>query len=124
VGLYWTSNPDATTSRPTPGMKPKGPTGDTAISSCKNVSEKYPLNPNHNVVGYFFGHIPEIQRPFDGTAEPKTMPYTDPPWASAHPGGVHFSLGDGSVRFFNDSVDMKTMMALASRNGDETVTLP
>lgn len=123
VGLYWNSNPDATSSRPAAGSKPKGPTGDTAFSSCKNVTDKYPLNPNHDVVGYFYGHQDAIQRPF-GAGTPKIMPYNDFPWASAHPGGVQFALGDGAVRFVDDGVDMKIIVAMASRNGDETATLP
>jgi prepilin-type N-terminal cleavage/methylation domain-containing protein len=123
VGLYWTRDPGATSSRPTPGTKPKGPTPDTAMSACKNMTERYPLNPNHDVVGYFYGHQKDVQRPF-GAGTPLTMPYNDTPWASSHPGGVHFSLGDGGVRFVSDGVDMKIMTAMASRNGDETASLP
>lgn len=124
IGLYWTANPDSTGVRPTPGSKPKGPTPSTAMSSCKNVSDKYPLNASLKTVGYFWSHQKEIQRPFDGDPVPAQMPYNDILWGSSHPGGVHFALSDGAVRFFDDGVDMQVLLAMASRNGDETVTLP
>jgi prepilin-type N-terminal cleavage/methylation domain-containing protein/prepilin-type processing-associated H-X9-DG protein len=38
---------------------------------------------------------------------------------SRHPGGVNVLLGDGSVRFVNDRVDLTTWRALASRQGGE-----
>lgn len=41
---------------------------------------------------------------------------------SFHPGGCHFLLGDGSVRFVRDSVDGVTYRAFASRNGNEANT--
>jgi prepilin-type N-terminal cleavage/methylation domain-containing protein len=43
---------------------------------------------------------------------------------SLHPGGAQFALGDGSVRLINESIDTPTYRALATRNGDETVSLP
>lgn len=47
-------------------------------------------------------------------------------WASArsaHPGGVNASMGDGSVRFFANSIDLAVWHALATRaNGDIAVT--
>lgn len=47
--------------------------------------------------------------------------YNEVPFGSMHPGGANFALGDGSVRFIRDSVDMPTYRALASRNGGEVV---
>lgn len=40
---------------------------------------------------------------------------------SEHPGGVHVLLGDGAVRFIDDSIDRNAWRALASRNGDEAL---
>ena len=40
---------------------------------------------------------------------------------SRHPGGVNTLLGNGSVRFVNNSVNLTVWQALASINGDETV---
>lgn len=35
---------------------------------------------------------------------------------SAHPGGVHFALGDGSVHFLSDDVDMKMLQRLGQKD--------
>jgi len=46
-------------------------------------------------------------------------------WLSArgpHPGGVLTSLGDGSVRFVKDSVNLMTWRALATRAGGEVIS--
>ncbi len=40
---------------------------------------------------------------------------------SYHPGGVHVSFGDGSVRFINDRVDLIVWRGISSRNGREVV---
>ena len=41
---------------------------------------------------------------------------------SYHPGGVNGLLGDGSVRFFKDSIDLATWKALSSRAGGEVIS--
>ncbi|MDR1483205.1 MAG: DUF1559 domain-containing protein [Planctomycetaceae bacterium] len=47
------------------------------------------------------------------------------PWGSYHPGGVVGGLCDGSVRFVNETTDMKTiLMRLACRNDGQAVSLP
>jgi prepilin-type processing-associated H-X9-DG protein len=38
-----------------------------------------------------------------------------------HSGGANFALGDGSVRFIQQSIDMAIYRALASRNGGEVI---
>ena len=40
---------------------------------------------------------------------------------SAHPGGVHVALVDGSCRFVSESVDLETWRALATRSGGEVL---
>lgn len=48
-------------------------------------------------------------------------------WAAArsrHPGGVNASMCDGSVHFFNDSIDLGVWRALATRAGGESVQIP
>jgi len=41
---------------------------------------------------------------------------------SRHPGGVNVLLGDGSVQFITDNVDLTTWRALSTRSGGEVVT--
>lgn len=43
---------------------------------------------------------------------------------SEHSGGLHFALGDGSVRFINQSMDLKLYRALATINGKEPISPP
>ena len=43
---------------------------------------------------------------------------------SWHTGGVNSVLGDGSVRFFSDTIAIDVWRALATRNGGETVAAP
>jgi prepilin-type N-terminal cleavage/methylation domain-containing protein len=40
-------------------------------------------------------------------------------FASMHPGGCHFLLGDGSVRFFDENISQTVLHALTTRAGDE-----
>ena len=42
---------------------------------------------------------------------------------SHHPGGVHFCLADGSVRFVADSIDPPVLGAVSTRDGGEILTL-
>lgn len=45
-------------------------------------------------------------------------------WGSFHPGGLHFAICDGSVRFINSSIDMNMFADLATIAGGEAVTVP
>ncbi len=43
---------------------------------------------------------------------------------SLHPLGVHFCLGDGSVRFISEMIDYHLYMALATKAGGEKAFMP
>jgi prepilin-type N-terminal cleavage/methylation domain-containing protein/prepilin-type processing-associated H-X9-DG protein len=45
-------------------------------------------------------------------------------FASRHPTGAMFGFGDGHVQFLNDNISLPIYRALATRGGDETVSLP
>ena len=45
--------------------------------------------------------------------------YNNMNWGSNHPGGCHFSMGDGSVRFVNETISMDLFMAAGSRASGE-----
>jgi prepilin-type processing-associated H-X9-DG protein len=42
---------------------------------------------------------------------------------SFHPGGANALVADGSVRFLRESINIRTLAALATRAGGETVSL-
>jgi prepilin-type processing-associated H-X9-DG protein len=44
------------------------------------------------------------------------------PPSSKHPGGVNLLLGDGSVKFMKDTVNLQTWRALGTRNGGEVIS--
>jgi prepilin-type N-terminal cleavage/methylation domain-containing protein/prepilin-type processing-associated H-X9-DG protein len=44
------------------------------------------------------------------------------PPSSRHGGGVNLLMGDGSVRFIKDSIDINTWRALGTRNGGEVIS--
>ena len=45
------------------------------------------------------------------------------PFRSAHPGGTHFAMGDGSASFVSEDIDFVLYQALGSRDGNEVATL-
>lgn len=48
-------------------------------------------------------------------------PYNDVPMGSMHPGGTNFTLGDASVRYISETIDMTTYRALGSRDDGEAI---
>ncbi|WP_145286746.1 DUF1559 domain-containing protein [Rosistilla oblonga] len=45
-------------------------------------------------------------------------------WSSTHPGGAQAVMGDGSVRFVGETVDVLVQMGMATMSGGESVQLP
>ena len=41
--------------------------------------------------------------------------------SSWHPGGCHFTFGDGSVHFLNEDISTEVLWALATRNSGESI---
>ena len=69
--------------------------------SCKNVT--YPINSTFYNGSSNFNHIS---------------------FGSAHPGGCLFAMGDASVRFIKEDINMLAYMASASMSGNEFVEIP
>lgn len=55
---------------------------------------------------------------------PHNVGYNRLPMGSNHPGGASFVLGDASVRFLSETIEMETYLSLGSCNGKETVQVP
>jgi prepilin-type N-terminal cleavage/methylation domain-containing protein len=70
------------------------------VSACKNVT--YPINSTNYNGSNNFNHIS---------------------FASQHPGGCLFALGDASVQFINESIDMAIYQCMASINEGAVVSL-
>ena len=59
--------------------------------------------------------------PFPGTMTNMAMQV---PPSSNHPGGVNVAMGDGSVRFTPNTVDLLVWRAIGTRSGGESAQLP
>lgn len=55
---------------------------------------------------------------------PGITTFNDIAFGSQHDGGTNFAFADGSTVYIQQDISMKVYRALASRNGDETATLP
>jgi prepilin-type processing-associated H-X9-DG protein len=53
---------------------------------------------------------------------PSIATFNDISMGSQHPGGTHFCMADGSVRFVRESISLGTYRGMASRDGGETMT--
>jgi prepilin-type N-terminal cleavage/methylation domain-containing protein len=114
VGVYWSGTP-----LPVVGNTPL----NSASSSCKNIVEKYPLNANLAVIGYYKYHDNAVDRPNTaGTNKP--IAFNDLPFGSFHTSGANFGRADGSVLFIGDDIDTKIYAAMASRNADDGPASP
>ena len=50
--------------------------------------------------------------------------FNDAGFGSEHPGGTHFLCADGSTHFMHDATELQILLAAASRDGDEPISLP
>jgi len=46
---------------------------------------------------------------------------TNSPFVAAHPGGVNFAFGDGSIRFLSDNIALATLQLLATRDDGQVL---
>lgn len=121
IGAYWKPsggggrvNAAATT--------PEGPQPVAALFAMKNITANVALN-HDPYKGCYVGHNnAQGDHPPVPDSTPRTLTCNDLPFASHHPGGVNFVYGDGSVSLVSESIDVPVLLALASRNGGETVS--
>ena len=100
-------------------------TADEADSLCKavdtaNLANQFPL-----FMGAPWLHhqhrYQHISRPNGRSCGFFTVGKSTMPPSSRHTGGVNVGMGDGSIRFVRDGVDLTAWRALGSRNGGEVV---
>lgn len=83
------------------------------VYSTRNV--RYPINADHAQFGY------SLSDPFVPEGGEAKIAANDLFFGSVHPGGAHFAMVDGSVHFYDESIDFVLFEDLASRNGGEVV---
>ncbi len=115
IGAYWRDTSD-------PNGNPDGPQPSTAFFACKNVTDKYPINHSPYTSAYQNHDNTAGDRPDLPASVPKVISVNDLPWASRHKGGSNFCYGDGAVKFLPEDLDSKVWLAIASRNGEETLS--
>jgi prepilin-type N-terminal cleavage/methylation domain-containing protein/prepilin-type processing-associated H-X9-DG protein len=119
IGAYW-----RTPTIPTPlpaKTPPDGPQPTSALFAIKNLSSEFPVN-HDPLNGCYLDHNNSLgDRPQVSDSTPRTISVSNLPFASFHSGGANFALGDGSVQFINENIDVKAYLAYGSRNGDEVI---
>ena len=99
------------------------PSGRTALASAKGIAD-----------GFRIGEGKKNGEPLSLRLDKTGEEYKVPTWGrmaghgvggfgSNHPGGANFVHADGSVQFYRDITDTKTLMYRATRNGGENVSL-
>jgi prepilin-type N-terminal cleavage/methylation domain-containing protein/prepilin-type processing-associated H-X9-DG protein len=88
------------------------------------IGEDVPEHNNHSAAFYSNGDYSSCHMPlnyFPNPKEPDYWPRTIS-FRSRHPGGAHFAMADGSVRFVNQGIEFATYLALSTRAMGEVIT--
>lgn len=101
---------------------PFGPQPATAFFASKNITDKWPINHSPFTACYMDHNNSLGDRPEVPDSTPRLISVNDLPFGSLHSGGANFCFGDGAVKLLAENLDTKIFLALASRNGDETVS--
>jgi len=63
-----------------------------------------------------------VQNPINSPlGRPEGVGFNHLPMSSNHPGGAQFLVGDGSVRFLTESINLDVYRALSTADGDEVI---
>jgi prepilin-type N-terminal cleavage/methylation domain-containing protein/prepilin-type processing-associated H-X9-DG protein len=93
------------------------------------IGENLPDYDNHSTAYYGNGDWCSCNIPLNNLLTENPESLNKAFWAeqqgfrSRHPGGAHFCLADGSVRFVAETMDHQTYRVACSRNGDEPLHL-
>jgi prepilin-type N-terminal cleavage/methylation domain-containing protein len=70
------------------------------------------------------GATKNVLNPIKSTLYNGSNNFNDISFGAEHPGGCHFALGDASIKFLNQNVDLNIYKAAASMGSNEAVQLP
>jgi len=90
------------------------------------VGEDVPIENNHSAAYYANGDYAACHGPpnfFPSPSRPNDW-WDVMTFRSRHPGGVQFTMADGSTRFVVDTIDITTYQALATKAGREQAVVP
>jgi prepilin-type processing-associated H-X9-DG protein len=93
------------------------------------IGENLPDYDNHSTAYYGNGDWCSCNIPLNNLLTENPESLNKAFWAeqqgfrSRHPGGAHFCLADGSVRFVTETMDNQTYRVACSRNGEEPLHL-
>ena len=90
------------------------------------IGEDVPSQNQHSAAFYCNGDYSSCHAPLNfmyNPAQPSNWPNTIS-FRSLHPGGAHFALCDGSVRYLSDNINYDLYRGLSTKSRGEIVTLP
>ena len=76
------------------------------------------INTKETILCYDHG-----SKPGGCPADSAPLEFNNIPFGSRHPGGAHFAMADGSVHFLSETIEMRLYQKLATRKGNEIVSL-
>jgi prepilin-type N-terminal cleavage/methylation domain-containing protein/prepilin-type processing-associated H-X9-DG protein len=94
-----------------------------------NYAPPIPCGQNHDYRTWIRGNsggsgaTKNVTFPINSTLYNCSNNFNDISFGSNHSGGCNFALGDGSVRFVNQSIDLAIYKAMASINSGEVATI-
>ncbi len=117
VGFWFPGPPWSTTNPPAPSFWPNDyrPTSGATCVPKLNA----PADTTGTVIGQCFAGC---SYPPDWIKNQACQNLGQFAFRSLHPGGANFAMGDGSVRFIKESIDLATYRKLATRAGNEVVS--
>jgi prepilin-type N-terminal cleavage/methylation domain-containing protein len=98
-------------------------------SNTLMIGEDVPEFNRHSAAFYANGDVCSCNTPLNHGLSQDPAVFSDVFWYDAqgfrsrHPGGVHFAIADGSVRFLSENTDQVAYRAACTRNGEETLAL-
>jgi prepilin-type N-terminal cleavage/methylation domain-containing protein len=93
------------------------------VGECLPVKDYHTGWPFFNYATATCGIYPNCKTPTGGEYGRTDWPNVYS-FRSFHSGGLQFALGDGSVRFVSDAIDIAVYRAMATRTGNEPVSSP